>query len=170
MVQSNRERDMSPALSYSFFLGRGASQYGDDGLPVVSSPGDFGFGSKILSKGRTPERRTPEGRFISSEVCLSDSGHPALRTLPPRDRPHSWRPGTHGDKSDCPWPSATIFRRAAVVRLNVDAATSRVPCPGLPPGARYDKRHVQSPFNASGRAGRARNHRRSVACEKRRPE
>jgi hypothetical protein len=36
----------------------------------------------------------------SIEVCLSGSGHPACRTLPPRGRPHSWRPGTHGDKSE----------------------------------------------------------------------
>ena len=68
----------------------------------------------------------------SIEVCLSGSGHPAcgrrrldgqalsprwvrqrvglLVGLPPRGRPHCWRPGTHGDKSDCPWPSATEQR------------------------------------------------------------
>src|ERR1035441_10032432 len=58
----------------------------------------------------------------SIEVCLSGSGHPAcgrrrldgqalsprwvrqrvglLVGLPPRGRPHCWRPGTHGDKSE----------------------------------------------------------------------
>src|ERR1022692_5266983 len=90
----------------------------------------------------------------SIEVCLSESGHPAcgrrrldgqalsprwvrqrvglLVGLPPRGRPHCWRPGTHGDKSETarsttgqltpdkvsyrkalrasPWPSATKQR------------------------------------------------------------
>ena len=107
------------ALSDSFLLGRGTSQYGGDGLPAVSSTGDFGFESIILSQAY-PEADT-KWAVNSIEVCLSGSGHPACRTLPPRGRPHCWRPGTHGDKSDCPWPSATIFRRvsksAVVVRL-----------------------------------------------------
>jgi hypothetical protein len=49
LFYSNRERAISPALSRQFFLGRGTSQYGGDGLPAVSSPGDFGFESMILS-------------------------------------------------------------------------------------------------------------------------
>ena len=60
---SNRERAIHPSSSQQFFLGRGTSQYGGDGLPMVSPTGDFGFESIILSKGRTPERRIPEGRL-----------------------------------------------------------------------------------------------------------
>src|ERR1700691_6249181 len=65
---------------------------------MVSSTGDFGFESKTLSQAY-PEADT-KWAVNSIEVCLSGSGHPACRTLPPRGRPHSWRPGTHGDKSE----------------------------------------------------------------------
>ena len=64
VVHSYRERAMHPALSDKFFLGRGTSQYGGDGLPAVSSTGDFGFESKILFQAY-PEA-VPEGRLTVS--------------------------------------------------------------------------------------------------------
>jgi hypothetical protein len=90
------------------------------GLPAVSSTGDFGFESMTLSQAY-PEADT-KWAVNSIEVCLSGSGHPAcgrrrldgqalsprwvrqrvglLVGLPLRGRPHCWRPGTHGDKSE----------------------------------------------------------------------
>ena len=98
VVHSNREGAAHPGSSRQFFLGRGTSQYGGDGLPgsptkwyrsgliptkdqvgrsASGRTGDFGFESMTLSQAY-PEADT-KWAVNSIEVCLSVSGHPACR-------------------------------------------------------------------------------------------